>query len=146
MGPKFSHKCPYKREAEGDDPYRTERKVMWRWWWRLEWCGHVPRHTSSHHKLEGQRMGSFPRASEGHVTCQHLVSGHLASRSWDSEFLLFSAVEFVVIGYSSPRTLTQVFALWGLVKISRVFVPYSACRVLHIAGTQILEYSRWLLH
>ena len=61
LGPKCSHRCPYKRKAEGGLD-RREVEAMWPQRQRLERCSHKPRNAWSHQKLEEVSNGFFPRA------------------------------------------------------------------------------------
>lgn len=48
---------------------------------RLEWCGHRPRNTSSHQKLEEARNGFFPKASRKNHRCLPLDFSSMRCRA-----------------------------------------------------------------
>lgn len=58
-GSKCHSKCPYKRQAEGDQIHREEEAIQ-KWRQKLEWCGHKPG-DMSHQGVKEAWTGFSPR-------------------------------------------------------------------------------------
>ena len=95
-GPKFNNRCALKGQER-----RRPHEVGNRDW------SDATTSQGNQQPWEGRRgkEGSLPLNLRGWEVwpCQHLDLGHLASRLWETIFLLLSAIQFLVICECCPR-------------------------------------------
>ena len=130
VGSKYSHSCPYTREAEGDLTHTAE-KVTWRWRRErsedLEWCGHKPRNAGSHQKLEQQGMDSLLEPLEGVLPTAGFQPSDTILYSVLQIYEKVSSVvlgpKFVVISYGSHwKLIWPGLAISALVSLTTIKV------------------------
>lgn len=114
-----NHKSSYKREAGGRQEGQNQEKAKWWrkqrerdwkmlycWCWRWSLLPNGPG-AGGLWKLQNARKGFFSQSHQKKKTqtCQHLVLGLLTSKLQD-KFVLFQAINFVIICYSRNKKQT----------------------------------------